>query len=205
MARDIAAKAAPRLAELSSAIDAEGATDLDAMLVKPTAAKLKAFVVKWADFPIAERAKGEADKLGVAELEPILAEDAKPRAGKLRRFLTEWDGYPVAATALAALDDLAREDWPAVEAATAGKRLKALAGFFKEWSPTPSAIVAEGTLERELDAEYTAITTTGTAAGRFAKLQQLAKSWPESRAGNEATRAIEQALAAQAAAKKQKK
>ncbi len=205
VARDIAAKAAPRIAALATTIDAEGATDLAAILLKPTAAKLKTFALKWADFPVGEKAKAEADTFGVAELEPIMAEDAKPRAGKLRKFLTEWDGYPVAATALAALDDLAREEWPAVESATGAKRLKALAGFIKEWSPTPSAITAEGALERELDAEYTAITTTGAASGRFAKLQQLAKSWPESRAGKEAARAIEQALTAQAAAKKQKK
>ncbi|HYE04666.1 MAG TPA: PHB depolymerase family esterase [Planctomycetota bacterium] len=205
VARDIAAKAAPRMAELATTIDQEGATDLDAILAKPTAAKLKAFVTKWADFPVGERARGEADKLGVVELGPIIAEDAKPRAAKLRKFIAEWEGYPVAGKALIMLDELAQAEWPAVEAATEGKRLKALAGFIKEWSPTPTAISAEATLETALDAELETIKTTGTPAARFAKLQQLAKAWPDTRAGREATRAVEQALAAQEAAKKQKK
>jgi hypothetical protein len=187
----VAAKAAPRLAELTALIDADGAKDLDKIMEKPNAAALKAFVAKWRDFPISQRAILEADKLAAAELEPILADKGQAQVAKLRKFRTAWDGYPSSSRALEALDERAKVAWQPVSELVAGnKRQKAIVSFVKNWKETPTADEARTTLEGELDAELGLIRAIDKPATRAQKLQQFSKAWP----GTDAAQAAEREL-----------
>ncbi|MBA3685384.1 MAG: hypothetical protein H0W72_09100 [Planctomycetes bacterium] len=194
---EVAAAAAPKLAAIAARIDAEASADFDKLLgQKPTSEKLRAFTKQWKDFPVARRAREQADALGAVELETVLAKEAKAQLAPLRKFVAAWDGYPIGERATAALDGHAKDAYAPVDALPAGdKRAKALLKFAGEWRPTATATAATESAEQELAALLASILALDKPQQRGQKLQGFLAAWKGTRAGAQAEAALNALIA----------
>lgn len=154
-------------------LDEDAAKDLSALLLKPQAAALRNFSVKWPkELPTTAKARSEAERLGGEEIDKLVA--GKVTVASLRAFLKTWDGYQVCLRAVEALDVLAKDAWTKVEALKPGSpRTKAVVKFIIEWSPTSTATTANDSLTREVQANLVEIAALATPAAKANKLQAL--------------------------------
>jgi len=203
VAPEVAAKASAQLEPLRTRIDADLSSELDSMLAgRPTAPRLRAFAEKWADFPSGARAREQADTLGQAELETILARTGPMQARALRQFVSDWDSYPVAERAMPTLDALARTAYEPIAAQPASRRGKALLKFIADWSPAPTATEAATLLDGDLATELETILALDKPAQRAQKLQSFAKQWQGRPAADTAEAAYKRMVAEAQAAQK---
>lgn len=192
VAESSATEAKPLLANAAVNLDQDAAKELEKILVKPQAAAVRSFVLKWpADLPSAVKARGEAERLGGEEFDKLTA--AKPTSQVLRTFLKTWDGYGVSQRALESLDSFAKEAWTKVDVLKPGSaRTKAMTKFIVDWSPTATAGTASETQSREVQVALTEIAGLAAPAAKASRLQALLSDVK----GSSSATAVENAYAA---------
>lgn len=203
VAPEVAAKAATLLEPLTVRIDTDLSSELDGMLAgRPTGPRLRAFAEKWADFPSAARAREQANVLGQADLETILARTGPMQARALRQFVSDWQSYPVAEQAMPTLDALARTAYEPIAAQPAARRGKALLKFISDWSPASTTVEAAALLDGDLASELDGILALDRPAQRAQRLQSFAKQWQGRPAGDAAEAEFKRMVADAQAAQK---
>jgi predicted esterase len=173
VAEEAAKEAKGLIANVGVQLDEGAAKELSTLLLKPQAAALRSFVVKWpTELPSTAKARSEAERLGGEEIDKLVA--GKATTATLRTFLKTWEGYAVCQRAVDALDALAKDAWTKVDALKPGSpRTKAVAKFVVEWLPTPTAMTANESLTRDVQAELVEIAALATPAAKMSKLQAL--------------------------------
>jgi dienelactone hydrolase len=197
LAARVVAEAKPRIEELRIKVDAQLQPEFAKLEASPNAEKMREFAAKWAAFPVAERARADADGLAEKQLEALAAAGGSSAPGKLEKFLVTWNGYPVCEHALARYDRLAAAAYAPIEAMTeAEKQDKALLKFLAAWSACPTVAQARATLENDLALKLGAITALDKPAAKAPKLDAFAKAWKGTAAAAEAERQLAALIAA---------
>jgi hypothetical protein len=190
--------AKPKAEELRGKVDATLQPELAKIEANPGADKFREFAAKWSAFPVAEKARAQADPLAAKQLDALLTAGGAVLPDKLAKFIAAWDGYPVAVRALVEYDKLAAAALAPVEALTDPERKDhALMKFVAQWTGGGASVDhAREELEKDLAAKLAAIAALDKPAQKGPKLDAFAKAWKGTAAGAEAEKQLAALIAA---------